>query len=137
MRRPDLLRDDGSRHRQGTLGRGQVARPFPRRVRRVLRPGPDRRGRSAGADLADAQPLRLDLPAAPGRPARRQCDLGTSDPLGRVLANGYERPLPTPKRSSTGRLRGCKELKNDDERRTEFIDDYEDEAWGEDAPKQS
>ena len=35
--------------------RGQVARPFPRRVRRILRPGPDRRGRSARPDLADAR----------------------------------------------------------------------------------
>ncbi len=72
MRRPDLFRDDGARYRRRACGRGQVARPFPRRLRRVLRPRRDRRGRSAGPDLADAEPLCLDAAAAPGHPARRQ-----------------------------------------------------------------
>src|ERR1041384_8640105 len=72
MRRPDLFRDDATGHRQGTLGRGEVARPFSRRLRRILRPRPDCGGGSAGADLADAEPLRLDPPAAPGDPARRR-----------------------------------------------------------------
>jgi hypothetical protein len=31
MRRPGVFRDDGARHRPGALGRGQIARPFPRR----------------------------------------------------------------------------------------------------------
>jgi hypothetical protein len=30
-----------------------------------------------------------------------------------------------------------KELENDDERRAEFIADYDDEDWGEDAPTES
>ncbi len=73
MRRPGLFRDDGARHRRRALGHGQIARPFPRRLRRVLRPRPGRRGRFARPDLADARPLRLAAAAAPGHPARRQC----------------------------------------------------------------
>ena len=74
---------------------GQVARPFPRRLRRVLRPRADRRGRSARPDLADARPLRLDAPAAPGDPARRRgrvrrrettCPLSQGCPGGRGLS---------------------------------------------------
>ena len=32
MRRPGVFRDDGARHRPCPLGRGQIARPFPRRL---------------------------------------------------------------------------------------------------------
>src|SRR4051812_28584781 len=76
MRRPDLLRNDGARYRPGAFCRRQVARPFPRRLRRVLQIGPDRRSRPPWPHLANAEPLRMAAPAPPGHPTRRQCRMG-------------------------------------------------------------
>ena len=76
MRRSDLFRDDGARYRPGALGRRQVARAFPRRLRRILWPQPDRRSRPPRPHVADAESLRLAAPAPPGHPTRRQCRMG-------------------------------------------------------------
>ena len=76
MRRSDLLRNDEARHRSRALCRGEIARAFPRRLRRVLWTGPDRRSRPPRTHLADAEPLRMAAPAPPGHPARRQCRMG-------------------------------------------------------------
>ncbi len=44
-------------------------------------PDRDRRGRSPRPDLADAEPLRLEAPAAPSHPARRQCRMARASNL--------------------------------------------------------
>jgi len=41
MRRPNLFRDDGARYPPGAVDRREIARPFSRRLRRILRPGTD------------------------------------------------------------------------------------------------
>ncbi len=59
------------RHRRSPRGGGQVARPFPRRLRRVLPPSGHRRGGRPRPDQSDPVALRLALHAAPGAADRR------------------------------------------------------------------
>ena len=79
MRRPGVLRASRPRHRRGALRGGEVARAFPRRLRRVLPPRPDRRGGCARPDPPDPVPLRLDEAAAPGAADRRDAQAGAPE----------------------------------------------------------
>src|SRR4030081_2091905 len=79
VRRSHLLRDVRARYREGAHGRGEVARPLSRWLRRVLHERPDRRGGLSRPHLPDAESLRVDAAAAPCGAARRDYDLGTTD----------------------------------------------------------
>ena len=73
---PDLLRGIRPRHRRGARRGGEIARPFPRRLRRILPPRPGDRGRRARPDQPDPVALSLAAHAAPRAADRRDARIG-------------------------------------------------------------
>ena len=76
VRRSDVLRGIRPRHRRRARRGGEVARPFPRRLRRILPPRPGDRGGRAGPDQPDPVALPVEAPAAPCPADRRRRQSG-------------------------------------------------------------
>ncbi len=73
---PDVLRGIRPRHRRRARRGGEVARPFPRRLRRILPPRAGDRGRRARPDQPDPVALPLEAHAAPRAADRRRPQAG-------------------------------------------------------------